>query len=166
MKRGPETRRKLRSAFHLTGADYHVTVAITVWKEKSMSQDDRHDRVQLVAVAKRRAHAFEGGGFMYISQEALKDLAKVRSLGSQAVRVWFVMLGNLGFENRIVMDAKSIADELDMSVPNVYGALKRLKDMGLIEHHPTMRRDWRISPHIVWKGSIKEHKEALKREAA
>lgn len=124
-----------------------------------------HDNRAYVLVPKRGAHPY-GDGFVQINQSALMKLATDRTLGMQATRVFWAMLATMNYENRIMADAKSLGEILGMSVPNVYSAMNELKKAGLIEHHPTMRRDWRINLLVAWKGSVRALKDALRREAA
>lgn len=110
----------------------------------------------------RRKNGFQDG-WVAMSQQAMIELAKA-DLGDQARRVLFMALGQLDFENYILLNQAHIAQELQMDRGDVSRAVKRLESFGVLLRGPKAGRSssFRLNPAFGWKGSAQMHKEALR----
>jgi Firmicute plasmid replication protein (RepL) len=112
----------------------------------------------------RRAHPYNGVGFMLISQEGLDELDRClasREIGMQAIRVLVAMTKSLDFENQVRAGPKDLAAHLGMCLPDISRAIKTLIDLGFVLRPEWSRGPYRISPHLLWKGSAAALKKAL-----
>jgi len=98
-----------------------------------------------------------------MAQPALMALAK-SNLGQQDWRVLMLVLGQLDFENYILLNQAEIARELEMHPPDVNKALKHLQELGVLLRGPKAGRSstFRLNPSFGWKGSASNHQKALK----
>ena len=97
-----------------------------------------------------------------MNQDALKILAK--ELNGEQMRVLLIMLGDLEYENYILIQQKQIAETLEMRAPHVSRSVKALLTLGVIQEGPRMgsAKSYRLNPEFGWKGTIPNHKKALK----
>jgi DNA-binding transcriptional ArsR family regulator len=114
----------------------------------------------LMIIPRRHPHPYDEG-FVQIRQAALLEMARDKTLGIEARRLFEYLLAVADHENKVIADAKAMSDELDMALSSVYRALKALRDRHLIEKHPRLRRISRINPQVAWKGSAKRLREEL-----
>lgn len=104
---------------------------------------------------------------MMISGEGVAELeARMadRSLGMQAVRVLFAMLGTVKLHggNQVQAGRKDLARQLGMTESNVSAAVKKLVECGFVEPPRLRFSPYTISPRFAWYGATKDLKVALK----
>ncbi len=103
-------------------------------------------------------------GWIAMAQDPLLKLAQA-DLGDQARRVFFALLANLDFENELGINQAALGRLLGMHASNISRALARLVKEGVIERVGEYRGGptFVLNPSYGWKGSAKNHHEALKR---
>ena len=97
-----------------------------------------------------------------MNQDALKILAK--TLTGEQFKVLMILLADLDYENYIQVAQADIAESLDMQKTNVSRSVKVLLDLGVILLGPKVGRShsYRLNPQFGWKGTVANHKRALK----
>ena len=112
-------------------------------------------------VAPRRINGF-GERWLAMAQSAALIFAK-SDLGLGELRVLFMLLAKLDFENLLVLNQSEIARELGMQRQNVQRAIKRLMEMGALLEGPKagQSRSYQLNPSFGWKGSARNHVQAL-----
>jgi hypothetical protein len=102
-------------------------------------------------------------GWLAMSQNALMALARA-DLGDQARRVLFALLSKLDFENAIAINQAELARDLGMKSSNMSRAMTRLTAEGVLIAGPKIigRCTYTLNPTYGWKGSARNHQEALK----
>ena len=110
--------------------------------------------------APKRQNGFHEGWFA-MAQEALKVLKTFTHLDD--FRVLVALLEQLDYENLILASQADIARDLDMSSAQVNRAIKRLVEVGAILKGPKhgITCSYQLNPEFGWKGSAKNHVEAL-----
>ncbi|EGH1160882.1 MarR family transcriptional regulator [Escherichia coli] len=114
----------------------------------------------LVYVPKKRKSPFERHFTM--NQDALKILAK--ELNHEQFKVLMMLLADLDYENYIQITQQDIADSLGMKKSNVSRAVKGLINLRIVLEGPKVGRSktYRLNEQFGWKGSVPNHKKALK----
>lgn len=114
----------------------------------------------LVWMPKKKISPFERHFTM--NQDALKILAN--KLNYEQFRVLMMLLADLDYENYIQITQQSIAESLDMQKSNVSRAVKGLLDLQIVLEGPKVGRSktYRLNEQFGWKGTISNHKKALK----
>ena len=97
-----------------------------------------------------------------MNQDALKILAK--TLTGEQFKVLMMLLADLDYENYIQIAQADIADALGMQKTNVSRSVKVLIDLSVILQGPKVGRSYsyRLNPQFGWKGTVSNHKKALK----
>lgn len=97
-----------------------------------------------------------------MNQDALKILAK--TLTGEQFKVLMILLADLDYENYIQVAQADIAESLDMQKTNVSRSVKVLLDLGVLLLGPKVGRShsYRLNPQFGWKGTVSNHKKALK----
>jgi len=97
-----------------------------------------------------------------MNQDALKILAK--TLTGEQFKVLMILLADLDYENYIQVAQADIAESIDMQKTNVSRSVKVLLDLGVILLGPKVGRShsYRLNPEFGWKGTVANHKKALK----
>ncbi len=97
-----------------------------------------------------------------MNQEAL--LAIANELNHEQTRVLMALLTELDYENFIQVAQIEIAEKLKMKKENVSRAIKNLIKFGIIFEGPKIgrSRSYRLNPEFGWKGTVSNHKKALK----
>lgn len=97
-----------------------------------------------------------------MNQAALELLAK--TLTGEQFKVLMMLLASLDYENFIQVAQADIAEKLEMQKTNVSRSIKGLIDLGVIIEGPKIGRSksYRLNPQFGWKGTISNHKKALK----
>ncbi len=97
-----------------------------------------------------------------MNQDALKILAK--TLTGEQFKVLMMLLADLDYENYIQIAQADIADALEMQKTHVSRAVRALLDVGVIFEGPKVGRSktYRLNPQFGWKGTVSNHKKALK----
>jgi hypothetical protein len=116
---------------------------------------------QLAVIFPKRKNGFTEG-WIAMAQNPLVTLAQA-NIGQEAWRVFAIILGNLDYENWINLNQTELAKKLDMKQPNFARGLKSLIDEEVLLLGPKIGRNrtFRLNPQYGWKGSAKNHKEAL-----
>lgn len=97
-----------------------------------------------------------------MNQDALKILAK--TLTGEQFKVLMMLLADLDYENYIQVAQADIAESLEMQKTHVSRGVKALLDIGVLLQGPKIGRShsYRLNPQFGWKGTVKNHKKALK----
>ena len=111
-------------------------------------------------LAPKRQNGFHGRWFA-MAQEALKVLKTFTHLDD--FRVLVALLEQLDYENMIFASQADIGRDLSMSSAQVNRAIKRLVEVGAILRGPKrgINCSYKLNPNFGWKGSAKNHVEAL-----
>lgn len=120
------------------------------------------DGAYVAVVFPKRRNGF-GGGWFAMAQEAVKVLKGVKRVDD--FRVLMAMLERLDFDNLIQVSQADVAGELEMDRAQVNRAVKRLVELGALLEGPKIgtSRSYRLNPSFGWKGSARNHQEALQR---
>lgn len=97
-----------------------------------------------------------------MNQAALKLLAI--NLNGEQFKVLMMLLADLDYENYIQVAQADIAEALGMQKTNVSRSVKSLIDLGVMLEGPKIGRSktYRLNPQFGWKGTVANHKKALK----
>ena len=97
-----------------------------------------------------------------MNQAALELLAK--TLTGEQFKVLMMFLASLDYENFIQVAQADIAEKLEMQKTNVSRSIKGLINLGVIIEGPKIGRSksYRLNPQFGWKGTVSNHKKALK----
>jgi len=123
------------------------------------------ERVAML-VPRRIPNGFSGGWFS-MSQTQLKVFIEHRKeLGLEGFSVLMALLQRLDFQNLILVSQADLGRELGMHRQHVNAAIKKLVRLGAIIEGPKVNqnRTYRLNPSFGWKGSTKNHQEALRRQ--
>lgn len=114
----------------------------------------------VAVIRPRQKSAFERHFTM--NQDALKILA--RTLTGEQFKVLMMLLADLDYENYIQVAQADIADSLNMQKTNVSRSIKSLLELSVILQGPKIGRShsYRLNPSFGWKGTIPNHRKALK----
>lgn len=114
----------------------------------------------VAVVRPRQKSAFERHFTM--NQSALLILAN--TLNGEQLRVLLALLAELDYENFIQVAQADIAEKLNINKVNVSRSVKALIDVGVIFEGPKVGRSktYRLNEQFGWKGSVSNHKQALK----
>lgn len=109
----------------------------------------------------RKVSPFSKEGFVMISQKNLCEAT--RNLTKGGLKVFIYLAGNVKFDGEIHLSPTGVAHELQMNVGQTSGAIRQLIKEGIIS--PTDKRlIYKVSPRLMWKGSIRAHARALNDE--
>lgn len=97
-----------------------------------------------------------------MNQSALISIAN--ELNHDQMRVLMAFLAELDYENYIQVAQMDIAEKLKMQKSHVSRAVKNLIEFGIILEGPKIGRSrtYRLNPQFGWKGTVTNHKKALK----
>ncbi|KOP13180.1 hypothetical protein AMC97_15690, partial [Klebsiella pneumoniae] len=97
-----------------------------------------------------------------MNQAALLTIAN--ELNHDQMRVLMALLADLDYENYIQVAQIDIAEALRMQKTHVSRAIKCLVEFGIIIEGPKIGRSKtnRLNPQFGWKGTVSNHKKALK----
>jgi len=97
-----------------------------------------------------------------MNQAALLTIAN--ELNHDQMRVLMALLADLDYENYIQVAQVDIAEALNMQKTHVSRAVKNLLDFGIVIEGPKIGRSktYRLNPQFGWKGTVTNHKKALK----
>ena len=89
------------------------------------------------------------------------------NLNGVANRILMHFIAEVGYENFIGIDQKTIADKLNISLRSVTRGLAELSEINVLQSidHPTdkRRKDYFINPAMMWKGNSFTRKERIKK---
>lgn len=102
-------------------------------------------------------------GWVAMSQGAMLELSKA-DLGDEARRVLFAVLGQLDFENYILLNQAELGELIGIQRANVSRAIAKLESLGVLIRGPKAGRSstFRLNPSFGWKGSASNHQKALR----
>lgn len=104
--------------------------------------------------------------FVFLFQIVSKELSK--KLTPSACKVLLYMISLMEYSNHIGCDQTTLAEELELSLRSVNGAVKELKDMAVIMQYkdPQCRKRnvYIVNPHSAWKGHIRKRVKFLKEQ--
>ena len=97
-----------------------------------------------------------------MNQAALLSIAN--ELNHDQTRVLLALLADLDYENYIQVAQADICKSLSMLKPNVSRAVRGLLEREILLEGPKVGRSktYRLNPQYGWKGTISNHKQALK----
>ena len=97
-----------------------------------------------------------------MNQAALLTIAN--ELNHDQMRVLMALLADLDYENYIQVAQIDIAEALNMQKTHVSRAVKNLLEFGIVIEGPKIGRSktYRLNPQFGWKGTVTNHKKALK----
>ncbi len=102
--------------------------------------------------------------FIFLFQVIGKELAK--KLKPSACKVLLYMVSSMEYTNHVGCDQNTLAEELDLSVRSVSGAIKELKEMAIIisykDPQDRKRNVYMVNPHSAWKGKITKRQKFIK----
>jgi predicted transcriptional regulator len=105
-------------------------------------------------------------GWIMTFQQSFVELAKA-GLKGQEWNVFAYLLGHLDWENYVHLRQADVCRELQMSRSNVSQIFSSLKKRGLIQRAAIGDSKglavYRLSPHIAWKGKVKNLEVARRR---
>ncbi len=97
-----------------------------------------------------------------MNQDAIFNIAK--NLKPEQLRVLLILMAHLDYENYIQIAQTQIMKSLDIEKANVSRAIKSLIEESIILEGPKIGRSksYRLNPSYGWKGTVTNHKKALK----
>lgn len=100
--------------------------------------------------------------FVMTFQDALKALAKDRTMTGEQWRVLSFLMSRLDFENYIYAPQTEVAKELGMKKPNVSRAVTALIQRGIIHRGPKVgsAQTMRLDPYLGWRGRVRSLEKA------
>lgn len=102
--------------------------------------------------------------FVFLFQIIGKELAK--KLTPSACKVLLYMVSAMEYSNHVGCNQSSLAEDLDLSIRSVNGAIKELKDMSVIliykDPQDKKRNVYMVNPHSAWKGKISKRQKFIK----
>jgi len=98
-----------------------------------------------------------GNGWLMISQESLREIARDKDIKGETFRVFLYIIGILDFENWIHIPQKEIAEYLGMHKTVVSRSIKKLIDKEIIVKGDKLGKSYifRFNPNFGWKGKVK-----------
>lgn len=128
------------------------------WFDQTTGEVIEHS-VALIVTPKRKMGFREG--WVAMSQSAMEVFKDIRSADQQ--RVLWALLSVLDFENHIQVSQARIAEDLEMQRSHVSRSIKALRERGVLIQGPKVGRSltYRLNPQMGWKGSAKQHNQAL-----
>jgi hypothetical protein len=101
-------------------------------------------------------HKWTGGSFFMGFQEGFLEIAK-KKMGAEATNVFLFLLGQIEYDNLLIISQIEIARELGMKKQNVSRAIKTLIKNEVLEikdPHRKRRQRFKLSDKFVWKGKL------------
>lgn len=107
--------------------------------------------------------------FVMIYQEVGKKVLE-GEISLSTSKVFFYLIMNIGFENFIGIDLKSISENIKMPLPTVKKTMKELKEIGILisikDNFDGRRNVYRFNPVVAWKGKVNNRSKAIKENPA
>lgn len=93
--------------------------------------------------------------FMFF-QKGSVELAKDKDISWETYRVFHMLLGQLDFENYILIPQSEIVKELDMKKQNVSRAIKKLVEKGILIKGEKLGKtySYKLNSYYGWKGRV------------
>jgi len=116
-------------------------------------------------VAPKKINGF-GQRWMAMAQNAIQRVALDPNLTGEDLRVFNFLVGEVDFENLLVVNQAEIARKMGWQRQNIQRSIKRLIVVGVLLEGPKIgiNRSYRFNPEFGWKGTAKNHVTALKDE--
>ena len=122
--------------------------------------------VAVIQPKRRNGFSTRNIGWVAMAQDPLDYINDVHGkfLGTEGLRVFLKLVRVMDTENYIQVNQVEIGKALDMQRTHVNRAIKKLISISVILEGPKVGRcrSYRLNPHVGWKGSAGNHKEALK----
>ena len=117
----------------------------------------------VVLVAPRRVNGFYEGWFAMANVAGAFVAQRRKDLGEEGLAVLFMLFSKLDFENYLLINQAELGRELGMHRQSVQQAIKKLMGMGVLLEGPKkgQNRFYQLNPEFGWKGSAKNHVDAL-----
>lgn len=110
-------------------------------------------------IAPKRQNAFNG--WIAMAQTALLQLASSDLRGTD-LKVLLICLAKMNWDNGIPINQSQMAIEIGIAASHFNRSLKRLMDFGIISRRVDKGvKVYRLNPHFGWKGSAKNHRQAV-----
>jgi DNA-binding MarR family transcriptional regulator len=98
-------------------------------------------------------------------QDMLVEIAKDREMTGETCRVLFYLLGQMDFENRILVTQGDAAAALGLQKTNVSRAVRTLCEKGILLKGPKAGRSatYQLNSTYGWKGKVKNFEAERRR---
>lgn len=106
------------------------------------------------------------GGWCMIFQQAIGALGEDRSISPRSKEILLYIIGQMDFENWVMIEQTTIAAKFDMHRQHVNRAIKELLTRGYLEQGPKLGRinSYKVDLQLVWKGkAINRQNEIAKK---
>jgi hypothetical protein len=102
------------------------------------------------------------GDFYMAFQAASSQIARDKDFTGATYRVLHAMLGQIDFENYIVVNQSLIAEQLGMKRPNVAREIRKLVNKGVLRKGPKSgcQVTYQLNPHFAWRGKSGKVRDA------
>jgi len=105
--------------------------------------------------------------FVQLFQEAMKRIVTGEGMTLTTHRVFLFLLGSMEFQNYLGIDIKTLAEDLNVSIPSVNRAMKQLKDLNIIisikDTLDKRRNAYILNPKAAWKGRATNYIATVKK---
>jgi DNA-binding MarR family transcriptional regulator len=94
------------------------------------------------------------GGWCMIFQQAVGALGIDKSITARSKEILLYIIGQMDFENWVMIEQTSIAEKFEMHKQHVNRAIKELLNRGYLEKGPKLGRinSYKVNLQLVWKG--------------
>ena len=115
-----------------------------------------------VVFSARHQNGFER--FLTMNMSAVSKIARDRELRGEAKSVFLELISRVDFENYLAVNQAEIAKAMGMQRPHVNRSIRALVAKGIFLEGPKVGRckTYRLNPNYGWRGTGKNHQEALK----
>ena len=122
--------------------------------------------IAVIQPKRRNGFSTRNIGWVAMAQEPIDYITEEhgRFLGTEGLLVFLKLVKQMDTENYIQVNQTELGKKLKMKRQNVQKAIKKLMSISVIFEGPKVGhcRTYRLNPHVGWKGSGKNHREALK----
>ena len=109
-------------------------------------------------------HKYSGPDFVFIFQIMTTQVMK--STSPSAFKLLHYFINKLTYSNHIGIDQKTMAEDCDMSLRSISGAISELISLCIIvpynDPQDNRRKVYMMNPFVAWKGKLKEKKKKTK----
>lgn len=128
-------------------------------------QRELNEDMQVSVIMKSKIPAIPD--YIQLFQEAIKRIVAGEGMTLTTYRVFCFLLGSMEYQNFIGIDIKTLAEDLNVSVPSVDRAMKQLKELNIIisikDTLDRRRNAYMLNPKAAWKGKAKNYIAAVKK---
>ena len=94
---------------------------------------------------------------MMAFQSKFEELICKNEIKGESLRVFFFLVSQMEYENKLRMAQIEMAEKLNMSQSQVTRAIKKLREYGLVEKEGKgPLSPWKINSKYFWKGTHEE----------